>query len=86
MALPRISKTHQNHWKSIKPINTNAFFSLIFTKNHTPSSNLPRPICTKSLDDPSLPSEVTHISDGLISIFTKEPFSQDKPRVEDLCF
>ncbi|KAK9903714.1 hypothetical protein M0R45_001015 [Rubus argutus] len=58
MALPRISKTHQNHWKSIKPINTNA------------------------LDDPSLPSEVTHISDGLISIFTKEPFSQDNPELK----
>ncbi|PRQ37998.1 putative tetratricopeptide-like helical domain-containing protein [Rosa chinensis] len=80
MALPRISKTHQNLWKSINPINPTAFFSLIFTNIHTPSSNSPRPICTKTHSDPFLPNpDVGHVADGLISIFTKQPFSPDNP-------
>ncbi|KAL6275095.1 hypothetical protein ACE6H2_025787 [Prunus campanulata] len=84
MALPRISKTNLNLWKSTKPIDPNALLSLVLTKNLTASSNTPRPICTRTHTDPSLPSHLTGVINGFISIFTKQPFSPDNPELKNL--
>ncbi|XP_050264388.1 putative pentatricopeptide repeat-containing protein At5g08310, mitochondrial [Quercus robur] len=81
MALPKITEARNNLRKSIRPC---ALLSLLFTKN---LSHTHRPICTKThtnIYDSSFHSDLTSITNGFISIFTKKPFSPHNPELNSL--
>ncbi|KAL5537427.1 hypothetical protein UlMin_043838 [Ulmus minor] len=82
MALPGISKTHQKLCKLRNLINPNALLSLIFTRSLIPTSQPHRPFSTNPHNEYSLTSEHTDVANGLISIFTKQPFSPENPELK----
>jgi pentatricopeptide repeat protein len=84
MALLRMIGAHKSLCKSVKPVNPYALVSLFFIKNLSPTSHSHRPICTKTRNDSSFPSDLTSITSTLISIFTKQPFSPDNPELKNL--
>ncbi|XP_062107946.1 putative pentatricopeptide repeat-containing protein At5g08310, mitochondrial [Humulus lupulus] len=78
MALSRISKTRRTLFKLINPITINPYdlLYLSFAKIITPS-----PFSTHI---PFNNSEHADVADGLISIFTKRPFSPENPELKRL--
>ncbi|KAB1206310.1 hypothetical protein CJ030_MR7G011803 [Morella rubra] len=84
MAILRFGGVHKRFCRSVKTINPYARLSFSFPECLSPSSDSQRPICTKTDNDLSLPSELTSITNGFISIFTKQPFSPDNPELKAL--
>lgn len=48
------------------------------------STKFERPICSHSQNNNTLPSDAFEVTDKIISIFTKQPFSPDNPELIDL--
>ncbi|KAG6650722.1 putative pentatricopeptide repeat-containing protein At5g08310, mitochondrial isoform X1 [Carya illinoinensis] len=85
MAPVRIKLHPRNLWRSVKPIRPYySLVSLFFTETLSHASHSQRPLCTKACNNASFPSDLTCITDCLISIFTKRPFSPDDPELENL--
>ncbi|KAL6989802.1 hypothetical protein U1Q18_015553 [Sarracenia purpurea var. burkii] len=86
MSIQRIRNLRLHlHLKSIKAI-AHYDLSQILSPAHACSSRTSRPICMKSENSSQsfLPPEHLKIVDGLISIFTKQPFHPDSQEVRDL--
>ncbi|KAL6312392.1 hypothetical protein AAG906_008076 [Vitis piasezkii] len=88
MALPRITKPH-SFIKSTRPISQVPLIQLffytqksLFTQNLSTFSQILRLICTKSSASFSSPHGA-HITNALISIFTKQPFNPDNQELRN---
>ena len=88
MALPRITKPH-SFIKSTRPISQVPLIQLffytqksLFTQNLSTFSQFLRLICTKSSASFSSPHGA-HITNALISIFTKQPFNPDNQELRN---
>lgn len=84
MTLSSISKTHHTIHRLIKSINPNGIFSFIFTKNLSPASQSYKPFCSNIPTGSAIGSDHETVANGLISIFTKQPFTPDNPELKNL--